>query len=87
MARRKRSSTVPGLMAALTAASLETIARRTLMIATGTCSPAEYTRMVQEKMLAAHQSTLALLMGGSASAVLRPWHRRASANARRLRRH
>ena len=36
-------------MMELSLASWETIARRTMMMVCGTCSPAEYRRMVQEK--------------------------------------
>jgi len=70
-------------------ASWETIARRTLMMSRGACSAAEYQRMVQEKMAALSQ-TMALLSrpGGlpNPAALIAPWHRKATANARRLRR-
>ena len=39
-------------MARLTAASCETIFHRTSMMAAGTCSPAEYQRMIMEKAAA-----------------------------------
>jgi hypothetical protein len=72
----------------LALASWETIARRTLMAAQGTCSPAEYRRMTDEKMRAALESSLWLARnpGRLGAAALAPWHRRAVANARRLRR-
>lgn len=74
-------------MMELTLASWETIARRTMMMAFGTCSPAEYRRMVREKSDAVRRT--ALLLSGprwpSAAALLKPWHAKATANARRLR--
>jgi len=74
------------MMAELAMASWETIARRTAMIARGTCSPAEYQRMVMEKAAAFQQSAIAVMTGRGKKAALAPWHKRASANARRLRR-
>jgi hypothetical protein len=74
------------MMAELALASWETIARRTAMIARGACTPAEYQRMVMEKAAALQQSALAVMTGRGKKAALRPWHRRATANARRLRR-
>jgi hypothetical protein len=74
------------MMAELALASWETIARRTAMIARGACTPAEYQRMVMEKAAALQQSALAVMTGWGEKAALRPWHRRATANARRLRR-
>lgn len=73
-------------MAELALASYETIARRTLMMAAGTCSPTEYNRMVREKVQASYASSLALATGRGGLAALAPWHRRAAANAKRLRR-
>jgi hypothetical protein len=74
------------MMAELALASWETIARRTAMIARGACTPAEYQRMVMEKAAALQQSALAVMTGRGEKAALQPWHRRATANARRLRR-
>jgi hypothetical protein len=74
------------MMAELALASWETIARRTAMIARGACTPAEYQRMVMEKAAALQQSALAVMTGRGKKAALRPWHRRATANARRRRR-
>lgn len=72
----------------LSMASWETIARRTMMMACGTCSPAEYRRMVLEKSDAIRRT--ALLLSGprwpSSAALMKPWHSKATANARRLRR-
>ncbi|MBK8175307.1 MAG: hypothetical protein IPK66_08660 [Rhodospirillales bacterium] len=78
-------------------ASVETIARRTRMIADGTCSPTEYRRMVAEKAQAAQDSAGVLarlrienIASGRGAAktlraILDPWHSRVTANARRLR--
>jgi hypothetical protein len=73
-------------MAELMMASWETIARRSLMMVQGTCSPAEYRRMAIEKAAALRQSAMAVMSGRGQTAVLAPWHKRATANARRLRR-
>ena len=45
------------MMAEMMLASWETIARRTLLIARDTCTPAEYRRMVIEKAAALQRST------------------------------
>ena len=76
------------MAAELAWASWETIARRTLMIAQSTCSPAEYQKMLSEKTAAAMEigAVLASPMNASAAALLEPWHSRATANAKRLRR-
>jgi hypothetical protein len=76
----------PMLMVQLATASWETIFRRTLMMAQGTCTPAEYRRMVAEKMAAMHSSTTALMRGRSNAAVLAPFVKRTRANVKRLRR-
>jgi hypothetical protein len=76
----------PMMMARLAAASWETIFRRSLMIAQGTCSPAEYRRMAAEKLAAMQASTAALMSGRGETAVLAPFVSRARANAKRLRR-
>jgi hypothetical protein len=69
-------------------AASETIAHRTLLMAQGRCSPAEYWRMVSEKMVAAQQ-TAALLMRPQPNLdpakLLAPWHGPVMRNARRLR--
>jgi hypothetical protein len=82
--RRKRA--LPLMMTELMLASWETIARRTLMIAQNTCSPAEYKRMVIEKVAALQSSTLAAMSGRGTRALMAPWQLRATANAKRLRR-
>jgi hypothetical protein len=42
--------------------------------------------MVIEKAAALQQSAMAAMIGRGDKATLRPWHKRATANARRLRR-
>ena len=77
------------MMAELSLASFEVIARRTMMMAAGDCSAAEYRRMVQEKATAAMTTATRLAASGgqaSAESLLAPWHSRARANAKRLRR-
>ena len=76
------------MLAELMFSSWEAMARRTLMMAQGNCSPGEYRRMVREKAQAAYLSSLALVGSRKATvaAALAPWHRRAKANAKRLRR-
>jgi hypothetical protein len=83
---RRTSSTLPVMMAQLTVASWETIFHRTLMMARGTCSPAEYQRMVMEKAAAMRTSTRALASRKGGGAVLAPFLWRARGNAKRLRR-
>jgi hypothetical protein len=89
MARKRRKRSVPRhlpiMMAELTLASWETFARRWLMVLNGTCSGAEYRRMVVEKMRAARRSNASVLGRKAPSAILAPWHGPAVANARRLR--
>ncbi|HEY0183861.1 MAG TPA: hypothetical protein VGC09_13725 [Rhodopila sp.] len=70
----------------MTLASWETICRRTLMMAQGTCSPAEYRRMVTEKAAAMQASSLALMTGRGSAAAVAPYLVRSRANAKRLRR-
>jgi len=87
--RRRKPSSMPAMMTELAFASWETIARRSLMMARGKCSPAEYSRMVLEKMSAATRSASVLARSPQISdwtTLLAPWHGRAKANARRLRR-
>jgi hypothetical protein len=91
MRRRPSPSpaTLPFAMAELALASWETIYRRSLLMARGTCTRAEYTRMVLEKMAAIQDTTKALSKPWTEiepHAVISPWHRRARGNARRLRR-
>jgi hypothetical protein len=83
---RRREFALPLMMAELMMASWETIARRSLMMVQGTCSPAEYRRMAMEKAAAFRQSARAVMSGRGDRAALAPWHKRATANARRLRR-
>jgi Xaa-Pro aminopeptidase len=83
---RRHRKTAPILLAELAFASWQTMASRMSMMALGTCSAAEYQRMITEKLLAAQQSALAAMRPGprSGTALLAPWHRAASANAKRL---
>lgn len=86
--RHRRSVLLPVTLAELSLASWETILRRTLLMSSGRCSPAEYQRMVQEKADAFRHNVTALSRSTgtlSAAALIAPWHRRAVANARRLR--
>jgi hypothetical protein len=77
---------VPMMMSRLMLASWETIFHRSLMMAQGTCSAAEYQRMGMEKAAAMQSATLALLAGRGQAAALAPFVSRARANAKRLRR-
>jgi hypothetical protein len=83
---RRRTRALPLMMAELAMASWETIARRTAMIARGTCTLGEYQRMMMEKAAALQESAIAVMSGRGEKAALGPWHKRATANARRLRR-
>jgi hypothetical protein len=83
---KKTPPPLPVLMGELVLASWETIFRRSLMMMQGTCSIAEYQRMISEKTIAAQQSAVALMTGGSHHAIIAPYCVRARANARRLRR-
>ncbi len=76
---------LPIMWTELAAASWETIWHRTALMASGSCSFEEYERMVQEKMQALQLSGMALMTGQEPEAVLRPFHKKARANARRLR--
>jgi hypothetical protein len=81
----KRTRNLPAMMTQLTLSSWETIFHRGLMMAQGTCSVAEYQRMVMEKAAAMQASTVALMTGRGNAAVLAPYLVRSKANARRLR--
>jgi hypothetical protein len=81
----KRSRNLPVMMSQLALSSWETIFRRSLMMAQGTCTPAEYQRMFMEKAAALQASTLALMTGRGNAAALAPYLVRSKANARRLR--
>jgi hypothetical protein len=78
-------ATLPFMMGSLMAASWETIFHRTMLMAQGACTAAEYQRMVTEKVLAMQRSTMAMMTGRSQEAVIAPYLRTARANARRLR--
>jgi hypothetical protein len=83
--RRRKAVWLPAMMTELMLSSFETISRRSWMLAQGKCSPTEYARMVLEKQQAFSLSAVALLSGGSATSILTPFHRAATANAKRLR--
>jgi hypothetical protein len=74
------------MIAQLSVASWETIFHRSMMMARGTCSPAEYQKMVMEKAAAMGVSTRALVSRKGNKAVLAPFVWRARGNAKRLRR-
>ena len=82
---RRRRPALPLMVAQLALASAETIARRTALMASGRCSPAEYARMFAEKVVAARRSQRAAAKRGGLAAMLTPWHIAARRNARRLR--
>jgi len=81
----KRTRNLPAMMTELTLSSWETIFHRSLLMAQGTCSVAEYQRMVMEKALAMQASTVALMTGRGQAAAVAPYLVRSRANARRLR--
>jgi hypothetical protein len=83
---KRISRNFPAMMTQLTLSSWETIYHRSLMMAFGTLSVAEYQRMVIEKAAAAQASTLALMSGQGHAAAVAPYLVRSRANARRLRR-
>jgi hypothetical protein len=85
---KRTDKSLPVLLSELTFASWQTIVMRMGMMASGTCSLAEYQRMLGEKLLASQKSAMAMMLPGHSRdrAVLAPWHRAASANAKRLRR-
>jgi hypothetical protein len=83
---KRISRNFPAMMTQLTLSSWETIYHRSLMMAQGTLSVAEYQRMFMEKAAAVQASTLALMSGQGHAAVVAPYLVRSRANARRLRR-
>ncbi|HEY2132369.1 MAG TPA: hypothetical protein VGH36_05250 [Acetobacteraceae bacterium] len=83
---KRTSRNLPAMMTELSLASWETIYRRSLLMAQGTCSAAEYQRMVIEKAVAAQASAFALMTGRGHAAAVAPYLVRSRANARRLRR-
>lgn len=91
MPRRRTATSLPMMFVQMATASVETIARRTGMMATGRCSAAEYQRMVAEKAKAAMETAAVLAKPGAAkrkttaSKAIAPWHRAVVANAKRLR--
>lgn len=73
------------MLTRLATASWETIFHRTVLMASGTCSAAEYRRMIAEKMDASYSATMALLTGQGGTAASTPYLHAATANAQRLR--
>jgi hypothetical protein len=73
------------MLTELTLASWETIWHRSALMLSGECTLDEYQRMVQEKMKAVALSGAALAAGHDVQDVIRPFHKRAVANAKRLR--
>jgi aminoglycoside phosphotransferase family enzyme len=76
------------MMANMAVASWETILQRSMLIAQNACSQEEYVRMVQEKAEATLESSMKLLWSGGTAplaSLIAPFHRRATANAKRLR--
>jgi hypothetical protein len=86
--RKSKAVSLPLVMTNLTLASWETVTRRMLLISKNKCSPAEYQRMVSEKAAAAMSTGITLMSSfgqASMASLMAPWLRRASANAKRLR--
>jgi hypothetical protein len=80
---------LPLMMTQLALSSFETVLRRSWLIASGTCSYAEYQRMLLEKVEAAGHSAKAVARvpdAGYLVQIVSPWHAGATANAKRLRR-
>ena len=86
--KQRQGLSLAVMMSDLMLASWETIARRSILILQNDCSPAEYRRMANEKAEAAARSAIRLASGSGRAtmgSLLAPWHSRAVANARRLR--
>ena len=82
------AASLPLSMTDLTLQSIETIALRTNLMALNQFSLAEYQQMVSEKVEAATESWMTLMISGgcaSVASLLAPWSRRATANSKRLR--
>jgi hypothetical protein len=73
------------MLTRLTFAAWETVFHRSVLMASGTCSPAEYWRMGSEKAAAMQKSIDAVMAGRGQAAALAPFVTRARANAKRLR--
>ena len=86
--KSRKAASVPMMMANMAVASWETILQRSMLIAQNACSQEEYVRMVQEKAEATMESSMKLLWSGGMApmaSLIAPFHRRATANAKRLR--
>jgi hypothetical protein len=85
--KKRAAPPLPFMLAEMAVASWETMMIRSMMMATGNCSMIEYQRMVLEKTHAAQLSAKAMMASnGDVEGALAPWHSRAVANAKRLRR-
>jgi ABC-type dipeptide/oligopeptide/nickel transport system ATPase subunit len=85
---RRHQRNLATIMVEMSLAASETIAHRTLLMAQGRCTPAEYWRMVSEKMIAAQQTSELLMRpvpNLNMANLLAPWHGAVTRNARRLR--
>ena len=86
MRKKNRTAGLPFLLFQMTMNSAEIIARRWQMMASGTCSPAEYQRMFLEKIKATQQTSAAMFsLNPTVMILLRPWHVGARRNVKRLR--
>jgi len=77
---------LPMMLAQLTLTSWETIVRRSLIMAQGTCPPDEFARMTSEKVAAVQTSMAAVARGGGHAEALAPFLTKTRANVQRLRR-
>jgi hypothetical protein len=76
---------VPIMVAELAMHSWETMLRRAAMMAQGTCTADEYTRMGIEKVAAIEDALAAFIRGGGQAEMIDPFLKRARENAIRLR--
>jgi hypothetical protein len=75
------------MLAELAWASAETVGHRFQMMLTGTCTDAEYRRMLTEKLKAAQRMGFAAMSPRpKVGELLAPWHGAARRNSKRLRR-
>ena len=88
--RPKRSRRLPEILSpeevALLIDSACNLFHRTMLMAQGSCTAAEYQRMVAEKIGDVEMAAVALMTGRGQKAALAPFVRAARANAKRLRR-
>jgi hypothetical protein len=88
MRKRRKAVGIGAMLAGLGLASAEVIARRGWMIATGACTPAEYRRMIAEKISASQQTARSALSSRRPrmKSLLAPWYSATQRNVERLRR-